>query len=949
MLEELLGAYRAARARGEPVTPEQICRDHPELLGDFLRRIEPARATDVPQTQIPDPVVLAVTQPDLSTPPPELGAGMEPVTGYKLVRLLGRGGFGEVWEALAPGGFRVAFKFVSLEGRSGEVELHALEIIRNLRHPNLLTVFGTWQSDGWLIIGMELADATLLDELQKTGAGGLPRRLLVRWSLDTARVVDYLNKPRHFLGGPKPVGIQHGDIKPQNILLVGAGVKVGDFGLVRLLRASVERHHGGMTPLYAAPEVLDGQVSRWSDQYSLAVTWCQLRGGRLPFTGTDVHEVRRKKEQAPDLSMLPPEERAVVARALASDPRRRWPDCRAFIKALAECRATSLERVEKPPVSMPVEQTTVTLNTSPPPLPASEERPHIVLPQARAELAMSGFQRILVLAAVVVLCAIPIGVVLLLTSTPVAEGNRVDKVGGAPATGEVSLAEAGPKRADEMLASKPAVVPSPTPPEKVPPPELEARPVPPVRVERSLASSPPTREAAPTRTNVALPPPRKEKAPSTTPLPTAMPDAEPGAVVSGPRVEPPPVPTAPAVSPPPPVPTAPAVSPPPPVPTAPAVSPLPPSASPLPSVAIAAALIAAAGLLVATAWRALRRVRRSSARGLPGVDARPTTAAREDLTATRSTSPRLDDSRPSSSAEPPSVSPAGESTWYGGHTDAVWAVAVSPDGPLALSGGMDQGVRLWDYRTLEEREHHEDHSEGVTAVVFSPDQRFAFSGSLDGSVLSWALTEVDESRQLARYPGRVLGIACSADGRTLATCGEDGSIRLVDAQSGGESGQLRGHVGWVYAVAYVGDRLLSAGGDGTVRLWNTETGAALARMQGHAGAVRCLAVNRDGTRAASGGEDKSVIVWDLETGRELRQFSAHSDWVRAVAWTADGRHLITGGDDETLCVSDAATGETVQRVQVPGASLLCIALTPDGRSILVGCDDANVRVYTLHT
>ena len=352
-LDDLLRAYRAALTRGEPVTPEALCRDQPELLLDLLRRLESARATEIPRTDHPVSADSSATQPDARDVTTELSADAEPLPGYRLVRRLGRGGYGEVWEALAPGGFRVAFKFVSLEERAGAIELQALEIIRNLRHPNLLTVFGTWQSGGRLIIGMELADATLWDELAKAsakGRTGLPRRPLVRWSLDAARVIDYLNKPRHFVAGAKPVGIQHGDIKPQNILLVGQGVKVGDFGLVRLLRASVEQHIGGMTPLYAAPEVLEGRVSRWSDQYSLAVTWCQLRGGRLPFKGESVHEVRRmQREQQPDLSMLPDQERPIVARALGCDPRQRWPDCRAFVKALAECQTTSTGEAESGP------------------------------------------------------------------------------------------------------------------------------------------------------------------------------------------------------------------------------------------------------------------------------------------------------------------------------------------------------------------------------------------------------------------------------------------------------------------------------------------------------------------------------------------------------------------------------------------------------------------------
>ena len=273
---------------------------------------------------------------DGSSPSWSLAHGSEPVLGYRLRVKLGQGGFGEVWEAVGPGGFRVALKFARLQHGAGDAEAKALEVIKEIRHPNLLSIHGAWQKDGFLIVAMDLADKTLHDRFREAvdeGHTGIPPDELIGYMEEAAKGIDFLNRPTHSLGD-ECGGIQHRDIKPQNLLLVGGSVKVGDFGLSRFLEQSITGHSGSMTPHYAPPEFFDHRTSDRSDQYSLAVTYCVLRSGKLPYVGSPAEVMNGHVRERPDLSALPEDERSAVARALAKEPRARWSSCGEFINDL---------------------------------------------------------------------------------------------------------------------------------------------------------------------------------------------------------------------------------------------------------------------------------------------------------------------------------------------------------------------------------------------------------------------------------------------------------------------------------------------------------------------------------------------------------------------------------------------------------------------------------------
>src|SRR5262249_34478765 len=142
--------------------------------------------------------------------------------------------------------------------------------------------------------------------------------------------------------------LQHLDVKPRNLFLIGDRVKVADFGLVKHLQSQgVSGPLGGVTPLYAPPETLLGKVSPHSDQYSLAIVFQEMLTGHRPFTAKNIRMLAQMHLQnEPDLRSIPEADRPIVGRALAKDPTKRFANCMAFIAALYKARSNSrpLER-----------------------------------------------------------------------------------------------------------------------------------------------------------------------------------------------------------------------------------------------------------------------------------------------------------------------------------------------------------------------------------------------------------------------------------------------------------------------------------------------------------------------------------------------------------------------------------------------------------------------------
>lgn len=269
---------------------------------------------------------------------------------YRLIRELGRGGMGVVYEAEDTLLHRrVAIK--TLPHTAGD-EPASAALLREARaaarldHPNVVRVYhvGRWAGRDYLVLELITGG-----NLQERIAGGTP----LAWEVATGAVADACRG----LSTAHAAGLVHRDVKPSNLMCGNGTVKVTDFGLVRGAGLSTSTgNRAAGTPYYMSPEQCRGErADERSDVYSLGATYYHLLTGRPPFPGDTVLEVMfaHCSRPAPDpravVPDLPAGCAAVVLRAMHKEPADRYQSAAEMLEALS--------RLQPPVTAEPLETT----------------------------------------------------------------------------------------------------------------------------------------------------------------------------------------------------------------------------------------------------------------------------------------------------------------------------------------------------------------------------------------------------------------------------------------------------------------------------------------------------------------------------------------------------------------------------------------------------------------
>jgi serine/threonine-protein kinase len=325
LLEEMLDSGK---------TPDEVCRDCPELLPELRQRWQEFRRVNA-QVEALFPALRTPSDADAVAPVPP-AAGLPQVPGYEVEAVLGRGGMGVVYKARQRALDRpVAVKMLLAGPFAGPLELERFHretaALACLRHPNIVQVHDAGDVEGRPFFTMEYVEGGSL--AQKLAGTPQPARQAAALLATLAEAVHVAHQG----------GIVHRDLKPANILLTADGTpKITDFGLARRLQGGAGLTQTGVpvgTPSYMAPEQARGQtraIGPAVDVYALGAILYELLTGRPPFRAETPAETVLQvvsQEPAPPARLnakVPRDLETVCLKCLHKEPHRRYASAAAL-------------------------------------------------------------------------------------------------------------------------------------------------------------------------------------------------------------------------------------------------------------------------------------------------------------------------------------------------------------------------------------------------------------------------------------------------------------------------------------------------------------------------------------------------------------------------------------------------------------------------------------------
>ena len=252
-----------------------------------------------------------------------------------------------------------------------------------------------------------------------------------------------------------------------------------------------------------------------------------------------------------------------------------------------------------------------------------------------------------------------------------------------------------------------------------------------------------------------------------------------------------------------------------------------------------------------------------------------------------------------------------------GHRGNVNALVFTANGSQLFVAAGEPGllgeVRQWNVADGKLMRVFEGHGDALYSIALSPNGKTLATGSYDQKIKLWDAASGKELTTLSGHNGAVFGLAFRPDGKVLASASADRTVKLWNVETAKRTDTLSQPLKEQYSVVFSldGKRLYAGGADSRIRVWQISdtavetTNPMLDAHFAHEGTILRLALSRDGQRLLSCADDRSVRLWDAIELKQQWVMDKQRDWISAATFLSENRIAI-GRMDGSLEIYDVS-------------------------------------------
>jgi WD40 repeat protein/serine/threonine protein kinase len=283
------------------------------------------------------------------------------------------------------------------------------------------------------------------------------------------------------------------------------------------------------------------------------------------------------------------------------------------------------------------------------------------------------------------------------------------------------------------------------------------------------------------------------------------------------------------------------------------------------------------------------------------------------------------------------------------HHKAVQYASFSHDGLRIVTASHDKTARIWDAVSGQPLTPPLEHLDIVFYAAFSRDGQYVVTTSNDNTARVWDSATGRPVCAPLEHAHWVHHASFSPDGLRVVTASDDSTARIWNVTTGQPIGPPLRHLSQLHSASFSpdGHRVVTASNDHTACIWDADTGELAGPPLRHRAQVRHASFNPDGSLIVTACEDQTAQVWDASTGQPIAAPLRHGGLIHRASFSPDGSYVLTASSDSTARVWDAMSGDPVGPPLRHAGDVYVASFTADGRSLMTAGQDRTVRIWDI--